>query len=439
MRALFIEKHADGLLDIALRAQRLGHRALYYCGDYDQHRQPIGRGLIERVPEWRSHMHKVDLVVLGANDFAMPEMDAWRRRGVRIIGGSPESARWESDRAYGMQIFKRAGIAVPPFREFTDYDEAIRYVKRHDQPFASKPSGHCDDKALSYVAKAPRDLVYMLERWKRQGKRQGLEFILQEKVSGIEFACGAWFGPGGFAPGFELNWEEKKLMAGGLGVNCGEMGTTMVYIQRDKLAMKVLKPLEGLLHRIGYVGNVDVNCIVDDDGNPWPLEFTMRCGWPAFNIEQALFKTDFVEFLAALADGKPPRDAHYLNQPAVGVVLAHGDFPHSHATRREIVGVPLYDCDEGDDDLHFAQVMIGDAPCPPTYERKPCLATAGDYVLIATGVGDTVQQARERAYRAVDKPRLPSEPFYRPDIGQRLARQLPKLHELGYATGLRYS
>lgn len=428
MRVLLIEPHADGLLDIAIRAQALGHSVNYFCKDYDQHRCPVGRGLVERVPEWRNCMRWADLVILGANDYCMGEFDRWRAMGVPIIGGTSESALWESDRAHGMGVFKKAGIPVPAFREFTDYDAAIAYVKRTDQPYASKPSGKCDDKSLSYVAKEPRDLLYMLDRWRRAGKRQGLEFVLQEKVEGVEFAVGAWFGPDGFAPGFELNWEHKKLMADNLGVNCGEMGTVQVYVKSDRISDKVLKPLESQLERIGYVGNVDVNCIVDEDGTPWPLEFTMRCGWPAFNIETSLFAVDFVEFLAGLAAGDVPRNPHRLNEVAIGVVMAHGDFPHSHMTRREIVGVPIWDCAPDDDDLHFAQAMLdGDH-----------MATAGDYVLIATGVGESVRDARRKAYRAIERPKLPTEPFWRPDIGLRLRRDLDQLHAHGYAIGVEY-
>lgn len=429
MRVLFVETHADGLLDLAIRAQRLGHMVLYFCKDYDQHRCPVGRGLIERVADWRPAMRWAELVILGANDYCMPEFEAWRDRGVPIIGGTPASALWESDRAHGMAIFKRAGIPTLPYRAFTDYDQAIAYVKREDRPFASKPSGRCDDKALSYVAKEPRDLLYMLDRWRRQGKRRGLEFILQEKVSGIEFACGAWFGPGGFAPGIELNWEHKKLMAGNLGVNCGEMGTVMAYVARDKLADQVLKPLEPQLERLGYIGNVDVNCIVDEDGVPWPLEFTMRCGWPAMNIETALFDVDFVEFFAGLAEGKPPRNPHRLGEVAIGVVMAHGDFPHSHATKREIVGVPIWDVSPDDPDIHLAEAMWEDG----------MLKTAGDYVLIATRTGTSVQEARERVYRTIRKPQMPTEPFWRPDIGLRLRSGLDELHRHGYARGVHYA
>src|SRR5215471_5985597 len=170
---------------------------------------------------------------------------------MTVVGGGTESARWESDRAHGMKLFKRAGIPVPAYREFTDYDDAIAFVGRKQEPFASKPSGSCDDKSLSYVAKSAEDLIYMLKRWKRAGKRAGLEFILQEKVSGIEFAVGGWFGPAGFAPGWEENFEHKKLMPGDLGPNTGELGTVMRLVRRSKLADKVLNPLEDHLSAIG--------------------------------------------------------------------------------------------------------------------------------------------------------------------------------------------
>ena len=90
-------------------------------------------------------------------------------------------------------------------------DQAIAYVKKQDRPFVSKPSGDAD-KALSYVAKSPADLVYMLERWKKSSKLKP-PFILQEKVDGIEMAVGGWFGPHGFNRGWCENFEFKKLMA----------------------------------------------------------------------------------------------------------------------------------------------------------------------------------------------------------------------------------
>lgn len=441
MRVLFIDRAGDGGLDVAMRAQDAGHSVKYFLRDFDPLKRPIGKGLVELVDDWRKWAHWADLIIALQNDLYMQELERLRAEGCLIIGGNPESASWESDRSRGMQVFKTAGIPVPAYREFTEYDVAIRYVNNHHAAFVSKPSGHCDDKALSYVAKSPADLIYMLERWKRAGKRTGLEFILQEKIEGVEFAVGGWCGPAGFAPGWEENFEHKKLMPGDKGPNTGEMGTVMRYVRDSKLARQVLQPLEDRLIEIRYVGNIDVNCIVDGSGHAWPLEFTTRCGWPAFNIEQAIFATDPIEFLAGLADGHPPRGAHHYDRIAAGVVMAIPDFPYSHATRKEVIGVPVYGLTpELMEHVHPCEMMMGEAPheLGGRIVNGPCLVSAGDYVLVATGTGATVREASRGAYRVLDKLSMPASPFWRNDIGGRLAKDLPKLQAHGYASGMEF-
>jgi hypothetical protein len=59
---------------------------------------------------------------------------------------------------------------------------------------------------------------------------------------------------------------------------------------------------------------------VDEDGTPWPLEFTCRLGWPAFNIELALHKNDPVAFLVGLASDASAPKQRQLDAVAVGVV-----------------------------------------------------------------------------------------------------------------------
>ncbi|MFM9481279.1 hypothetical protein, partial [Streptomyces scabiei] len=80
------------------------------------------------------------------------------------------------------------------------------------------------------------------------------------------------------------------------------------------------------LGKIKYVGDCSVNCIIDDRGTPWPLEFTMRLGWPDFCIRQAVIGGDPVEWLADLVHGKDTFTP--TEQIALGVLIAHGDFPN---------------------------------------------------------------------------------------------------------------
>ena len=97
-----------------------------------------------------------------------------------VLGATVESAAWELDRTLGQAVFKKAGIPVLPYKEFSDYDSAIRYVMRENRRFVSKPCGDEPDKSLSYVAKSPADLVYMLTRWKKAHKPGKGKFMLQE-------------------------------------------------------------------------------------------------------------------------------------------------------------------------------------------------------------------------------------------------------------------
>jgi len=431
MRVLGIEKTPDGLLDLMLRAQAHGHDVRYFCQGWDARKCPVGTGLVTRVGDWRESIGWCDLAILGSND--LPMLEIQRRctaRGVPWIGGTPESAAWENDRLHGMAIFKRAGIAIPPVREFTDYDSAIAFIEKVGHPFYSKPCWPDADKALSCKSGVDEDPAYMLRQFKRRHGRPKGTFILQEPIKGVELGVGCWFGPAGFTGEWEENHEHKRLCAGDIGPNTGEMGTVMRFVSRSKLADKVLKPVEDMLSRTGFVGCMDCNTIIDEDGAAWPLEWTARCGWPACGIEQALVEGDFIEFLAGLAEGRPPKHAHRMNEVAVGIVLALPPFPGPVADYEQVVGIPIHGITPALlPRLHFAEVKQG----------KDALETAGDYVLIASGTGETVVEARGKALRAIERLSIPASPFYRQDIGTRLRGEIDKLNAHGYAMGLRYA
>ena len=438
MRLLISDPAGNGL-DFALRAQRAGHEVRLAIRQTEKTRY-IGRGLVQVVDAYEPWMRWADLVFMCDNTKYTYDLDKnWRPRGAKIVGATVETAKWEIDRTYGMGIFKKAGISLPPYKEFSDYDKAIAYVKKEDKRYVSKPCGEVEDKALSYCAKSPADMVYMLQRWKKLGKHKQ-PFILQEFIPGIEMAVGGWFGPHGFNAGWCENFEFKKLMNDDMGVATGEQGTVLRYCRKSSLAKQVLAPLADQLLRAGYVGYVDVNCIIADDGTPWPLEFTMRPGWPTFNIQQALHKGDPVEWLLDLWNGKDAKTFD-LENVAAGVVVSMPDYPYSHATRKEVVGIPIYGLDpEAWSHVHPCEMMMGSAPMEqPPYADLPMMVTAGDYVLVMSATGQDVQSATKAAYRRLDKLSLPNSPMWRTDIGRRLRRQLPELHRMGYATSLEFS
>jgi phosphoribosylamine--glycine ligase len=435
MRLLIVDPQGNGL-DFALRAQRAGHDVRLAIRQTEKTRH-IGRGLVQIV-DYTQWVRWADLVFCTDNTKYTFDLDQrWRPFGAKIVGASVETAKWEIDRVTGMRVFKKAGVETPPYREFSDYDKAISYVKKEDRRFVSKPCGEVEDKSLSYCAKTPADMVYMLQRWKRLAKHKAT-FILQEFIAGTEFAVGGWFGPGGFNAGWCENFEFKKLMVDDMGPATGEQGTVLRCVRSSKLARKVLEPIASALAAARYCGYVDVNCIIDGSGNPWPLEFTMRPGWPTFNIQQPLHTGDPVEWLLALYQGRDAK-CFEMNTVATGVVLSIPDYPYSHLTRKEVVGIPIYT--ESWDNLHPCEIMMGQGPDQINGQiiDRPMMVTAGDYVLVATATGADVQSATKSVYQTLKGLSLPNSPMYRTDIGKRLRKQLPRLQAMGYANGMAYS
>jgi phosphoribosylamine--glycine ligase len=444
MRFLVIDPEMNGL-DIAWRAQRAGHEVRMFTRRTPK-TEPIGKGMVDVRFSDRASLFAcmawADLIFLTDNTRWLLEVDRFRQEHPEkaIVGPSHEVAQWELDRDAGSRIFKRAGIAVTPTKEFHDYDDAIAYVIKRDCRLVSKPSGDAD-KSLSYCAKSPVDLVYMLGRWKRNAKLKKKPFILQDFIDGIEMAVGGWFDGHEFIPGWCENFEHKKLMNGELGVATGEQGTVLGYTRKSKLAESVLAPLAGALRKLKYVGYLDVNCIIDDRGMSWPLEFTMRPGWPTFNIQQHLHqRMDPIAWLHGLAAGEATAN-FIFDKPAIGVVISIPDYPYSHITRKEVVGVPIYGL--RDEDFHWF------SPCECAFgqfpdEKDPSktatgLVTAGDYVGIVHGHNETIQEARQKVYRRLKSLTIPNSPMFRTDIGLRLSRQLPDLQKHGYALSFKFS
>ena len=431
MRILLLDSMA-ACQEIGIRAQDWGHQVRYWHPTSDA----VGKGLLQRVEDWESAMKWADLILPTDNAKFIGKLEKYFDQGYPIFGCNAAAARLELDRNYGQEILKKVGVATLPYQEFDNYDTAIAYVKETGKAYAVKPRGDAD-KALSFVAKSAKGLMFKLGRWKEEGKvGKNVEFVLQKAVKGIEMAVGGWFGPEGWSKWKCENFEEKKFMSGGLGVNTGEQGTVLRYVKDSKLFEQVLAPVTQILHAMGYVGYVDMNCIIDPKtGIPWPLEFTMRFGWPLVYIQMALHRGDPVEWMADMLEG---RDTLRVSEDvSVGLVLSHGDYPNKAVTVKENSGYPLYGTGKNRDSIWFTDVAMGKAP-DDNLQLVEMPVTAGNLVAVATGTGETVAKAAAKAYAVIDGIESPTNLQYRDDIGERLMGQLPDLKKWGFAKGLMY-
>lgn len=414
-------------LDFALRCAEAGHEVRIFR---HSPKKPVryGEGFpgITLVDSWQPSMPwaREGLIVITGNFVLIHEMDRWRDLGYKIFGPTVKSARLEIDRMTGMDAMRAAGIEIPECHNFTSLQEAYRFARKEDRPFVFKPSGDEDNKAMTYVAQDQQDLVGWLSRQIEAGKSVK-QCFLQEKVDVMaEIGVSGWMGPEGFLPDcWQICFEHKKLMPGERGPNTGEAGTICQYTEEDKLADEMLRPLEPILRGLGHRGDFAIGAIVDRAGKTWPLEFTARLGFPAWWIQMASHRSDPARWMRDLLDGKDSLRVSY--DAAIGVVVGIPRYPYNASPPELVEGHPIQGYEEHKQDIHLASAMM----------HKGEVQTTGEYVMVATALGKTIERVRQRVYGTLDEVRV-ADMIYRDDIGEKVSAALPELHRFGYALTL---
>jgi phosphoribosylamine--glycine ligase len=426
-------------IDLALRAQDADHEVRYWMPRRNSGEpRPYGDGMLEKPDEWEPSMDWCDIVVLTANNKYGTALAPYFGQGYPIFGANAKGAELELDRGKGQEVLAANGVRTIPYEVVKTVEEGIALIKETGKAYAMKPWGGTEDCALTYVSRAPDDGIFTLDKWKREGLFKG-QLMMQEKIDGIEMGIAGWFGPGGWAIPLEESFEHKKFLCDDLGANTGEMGTVIRHVKRSKLFDDVLAPCTDYLHSINYVGDCSINCMIDGKGRAWPMEFTTRLGWPDFCIRQSVIQGDPIQWMKDLLDGK---DTQVCSpRIAVGVVMAHGDFPHYHDQPEKWSDYPVYGVSDSNcENVHWQQVKLGKGFlwAGGKLVRPQMVLTAGAYVGVVSGVGRTVTAATEAAYDVAWGVKWPSNIVFRTDIGKRLEDQLPKLQKHGYAVNMNY-
>jgi phosphoribosylamine--glycine ligase len=235
-------------------------------------------------------------------------------------------------------------------------------------------------------------------------------FQLQRKVEGVEIAVCGFFDGERFIDRVNFNFEHKKLFPGNIGPSTGEMGTSMFWGGRNKLFEETLGPLEGWLAAEGYVGSIDINCIVNETGI-YPLEFTPRFGYPTIALQEESFESATGQFFYDLAHGEDPELAvHNGYQIAVRVVLPPFPFDDEKTYDENSRNAAVVFQTESRDGIHLEDTKKVDGQWR--------VAGESGMPLVVTGKGETMQKAREQAYERVDSIVIPNF-YYRDDIGER--------------------
>jgi phosphoribosylamine---glycine ligase len=421
----FLFVSLSGLIgDIAWRVVQEGHEVRYSIDAADE--RDIADGFVPKTDDWEREVDWADIVVFDDTLGQGARAEALRRRGKLVIGGSEYTDRLEDDRSFGQEELKKAGVNIIPYREFTDFDEAIVYVRANPSRYVIKPSGEAQNvKRRLFVGEEDdgHDVADVLEAYKRALADQIPVFQLQKRVTGVEVAIGAFFNGSRFVTPVNINFEHKKLFPGNLGPSTGEMGTSMFWTEPNRLYFQTLAKMETLLAKERFAGYIDLNCIVNANGI-YPLEFTARFGYPTIFIQQEGMTTPIGQFLWALAAGDDPR-LKVKSGYQVGVRVIVPPYPFDDPG--------TFDSLSKDAVIYFKRPTTEGVHIEDTklVNGQWLVAGTSGVVLCVVGTGSTMRAAQQQAYSRVRNILIPNM-YYRDDIGDRWQEDSDRLFAWGY-------
>jgi phosphoribosylamine--glycine ligase len=338
--------------------------------------------------------HEIGLVVVGPEAPLVAGLaDHLRRAGVAVFGPSAAAARIEGSKSFAKEIMRGAGVPTA-----AELDAAWA-------PCVVKADGLAGGKGV-FVCRTQAEADEALAKARALGGEVVIEELLEgEEVSLFVLTNGVTATP--LAPA----QDSKRLRDGDEGPNTGGMGS---YSPTPFLRPEEVEELVDLVHRpvlaelaargTPFVGLLYAGLMLTDDG-PRVLEFNCRFGDPE---TQAILPRLEGDLLAALsgAAGAGHADTELTTGPpaAVTVVLAAADYPDSPQTGIELRGLQEA-ADPGALVFHAGTAL-----------RDGRLLSAGGRVLNVTALGESIAEARQRAYAAVEAIDFPGAQFRR-DIG----------------------
>jgi len=412
--------------DLAWTIKKEGHEVKCYIkakSDAD-----VYAGFVEKVEKWEDFADWADVICFDDVEFG-EAAEKLRKKGKLVIGGSSYTDRLEIDREFGQSELKRHGVNVLPSWNFSSYDDAVAFIRQNPDRYVFKPSGNTPSggKGLLFIGQEEdgKDLLELLEQNKDVWQKKAPVFILQRYVSGVEVAVGAYFNGKDFIYPINVNFEHKRVFPGDIGPFAGEMGTLSFWSDSNALFRATLEKMLPALQGTGYIGYIDINCIVNGRGI-YPLEFTSRFGYPTIHMHLEGIMTPAAEWMYRLARGeqfelKTKKGFQIVVRISVPTFFAKSKDRETVEMYRDLP--ILFKKPSNLDGIHIEDVKIEDGAWR--------IAGESGVLLAVTGSGATVEEARKQVYSRVQNIMVLNM-FYRTDIGGKWAEDSDRLHTWGY-------
>lgn len=225
--------------------------------------------------------------------------DYFKSEGFKVFSSSKFHDKLENDREFGLQFMLDHGIMIPATYTFKSFKDGISFINNNKKTrFVFKPSGKNIPCKLTYSAHDAEDLISYMNFVEKNFDKEIDEFILQEFIEGAIISSEYWVGKDGFIyDSFNHTIEVKKFMNDDLGPSTGCSGNIVWINENDSELAVLLQGIENDLIEENYIGPIDINCIVNDEGI-FGLEWTPRFGLDAMPTFIQLINQDLGKIIS---------------------------------------------------------------------------------------------------------------------------------------------
>lgn len=352
--------------------------------------------------------NSIDLTVVGPEaSLAAGVVDSFKEAGLSIFGPTKAATQIESSKEFAKNLMAKYDIPTAAFRSFTEYSEALEYVKSRPMPAVLKYDGLAAGKGV-VIAETLQEADAALKDMLLDDKFGKGKVVVEDFLTGPEFSF-LCFVEGERVYPMVLSQDHKRAFDGDKGPNTGGMGaySPLPFIstqERDWALEHIMKPTAKAMVEEGcsFTGVLYGGLMKTPQGIK-VIEFNARFGDPETEVVLPRLESDIVDIFKSLADGKTPQCGENLkwsDDATLGIVLASKGYPEGYAKGVEIRGM------EGMEGVYHMGTALKDGK----------LVTNGGRVLFVVGRGATISQARSAALEKVAKIECDNL-FHRTDIG----------------------
>ena len=344
----------------------------------------------------------VALTVVGPEaPLAAGVVDVFRNAGLAIFGPTKAAAQLESSKDFAKAFMVRHQIPTAAYASFTEAEAAHAYVEQQGAPIVIKADGLAAGKGVVVAMTLEEAHQAIDDMLGGQFGQAGALVVIEEFLAGEEASFIVMCDGNTILP-LASSQDHKRQLDGDQGPNTGGMGAyspapiVNEVIHERILSEVVIPTIEGMrADGIEYTGFLYAGVMIgegDDATRPIKvLEFNCRLGDPETQPLLMRIKNDFVPLFEAATQGKLDQvTIDWDPRSAIGVVLAAHNYPAAPRTGDVIHGLGA----ESDEVMVFhAGTQLSDGE----------IVTSGGRVLCVTALGETIQEARQKAYAAIDE------------------------------------